>query len=469
MANQKRIGRQTPTQSVIIPYQKTLSDEAVAYYERSGLSCYEWQKNLLDPIMAVDDDGLWVHQKFGYAIPRRNGKTEVIYMKEIWALEKGLNVLHTAHLISTSHSSFEKVKRYLEKSGYKNGDDFNSIKAKGQERIELFKSGGVIQFRTRTSSGGLGEGFDLMIIDEAQEYTTDQEAALKYTVTDSDNPQTIMCGTPPTPTSSGTVFTDYRDDVLTNRPEYFGWAEWSVTEQKEIHDVDAWYNSNPSLGYHLTERKIKAELGKDKLDHNIQRLGYWPKYNQKSAITEGEWSALKVQELPQFTGPLYVGIKYGNDNTNVAMSVAVRTADDRIFIETLDCQPVRNGNAWIIDFIRQADVAKVVIDGANGQKILADEMKDYSLKKPVLPTVREIIVANSLWSQAIYQQTLCHNDQPSLTKVVTNCDKRAIGSNGGFGYRSQFDDMDISLMDSALLAHWACFNSKPKRKQKIIY
>ena len=173
MANQKRIGRQTPTQSVIIPYQKTLSNEAVAYYERSGLSCYEWQKNLLDPIMAVDDDGLWVHQKFGYAIPRRNGKNEVIYMKEIQALEQGLNVLHTAHLISTSHLSFEKVKRYLEKSGYKNGDDFNSIKAKGQERIELFKSGGVIQFRTRTSSGGLGEGFDLMIIDEAQEYTTD--------------------------------------------------------------------------------------------------------------------------------------------------------------------------------------------------------------------------------------------------------------------------------------------------------
>ena len=164
-----------------------------------------------------------------------------------------------------------------------------------------------------------------------------------------------------------------------------------------------------------------------------------------------------------------MGIKYGNDNTNVAMSVAVRTADERIFIETLDCQPVRNGNAWIIDFIRQADVAKVVIDGANGQKILADEMKDYRLKKPVLPTVREIIVANSLWSQAIYQQTLCHNDQPSLTKVVTNCDKRAIGSNGGFGYRSQFDDMDISLMDSALLAHWACYNGKPKHKQKIIY
>ena len=103
MANHdKKIGAQTPSQSVILPYQQTLSEEAVKLYERTGLSCYEWQKNLLDPIMAIDDEGLWTHQKFGYAIPRRNGKTEVIYIKEIWALEHGLNVLHTAHRISTS-------------------------------------------------------------------------------------------------------------------------------------------------------------------------------------------------------------------------------------------------------------------------------------------------------------------------------------------------------------------------------
>lgn len=228
----KCIGNQAPTQSVIIPYQNTLKNEAVKYYERTGLNCYEWQTNLLAPIMAIDEEGLWVHQKFGYAIPRRNGKTEVIYIKEIWALEKGLNVLHTAHRISTSHASFEKVKKYLEKSGYVDGTHFNSIKAKGQERIELYESGGVIQFRTRTSSGGLGEGFDLLVIDEAQEYTMEQESALKYTVTDSDNPQTIMCGTPPTPVSSGTVFTSYRDTVLSGGAKYSGWAEWSVDSQK---------------------------------------------------------------------------------------------------------------------------------------------------------------------------------------------------------------------------------------------
>lgn len=469
MAIKTRIGNQNPTQSVILPYDKSLYQEAVDLYNRTKRKIYEWQSNLLKPMMAIENDGLWVHQKFGYSIPRRNGKTEVVYMIELWALEKGLKILHTAHRITTSHSSYEKLKKYLEESGYVEGDDFNSIKAKGQERLELYSTGGVIQFRTRTSSGGLGEGFDLLVIDEAQEYTTEQESALKYTVTDSKNPMTIMCGTPPTPVSSGTVFTNYREKTLFGQSKYAGWAEWSVEEEKDIHDIDAWYNSNPSMGYHLNERKIEAELGENKLDHNVQRLGYWPKYNQKSVISEVEWKALKVSALPVLKGKLHIGIKYGNDGANVAMSIAVRTLSEKIFIEVIDCQSVRNGNQWIINFLKIADIENVVIDGQSGQSILAHEMKDYKLKEPILPTVKEVINGNSLWEQGIYQQTICHADQLSLTTVVTNCNKRNIGTSGGFGYKSQFDDMDISLMDSALLAHWSCSNAKPKKKQQIRY
>lgn len=469
MTTKVRFGNQHPTQSVILPYDKSLYQEAIEYYEKTGRKCYEWQRDLLKSVMAVDDDGLWVHQKFGFSISRRNGKTEIVYDVELWALENGLNVLHTAHRISTSHSSFEKMKKYLEDSGYIDGQDFNSIKAKGQERIELYESGGVIQFRTRTSNGGLGEGFDVLIIDEAQEYTIEQESALKYTVTDSKNPLTIMCGTPPTPVSSGTVFTNYRENTLFGQSKYSGWAEWSVDEIKDIHDVEAWYNSNPSIGYHLNERKIEAELGEDKLDHNVQRLGYWPKYNQKSAISKNDWEALKVNALPVLKGPLHVGIKYGNDGANVSMSIAVKTLSGKIFIEAIDCQSVRNGNQWIINFLKQASVESVTIDGAGGQNILATEMKDFRLKEPILPRVSEIITANSLWEQGIYQKSICHCDQPSLTQVVTNSEKRNIGSNGGFGYKSQFEDMDISLMDSALLAHWACSNVKPKKKQQIRY
>ena len=393
-------------------------------------------------------------------------KNEVVAIREMQGLQDGEQILHTAHRTTTSHTAWERLCRLLDKAGI----EYESLRATGRERVEIPETGGRVEFRTRTTLGGLGEGFDLVVIDEAQEYTTDQESALKYTVSDSKNPQTILCGTPPTPLSSGTVFVDFRNKVLAGGVENAGWAEWSIEEQaKDIRDKELWYLTNPSLGTILTERAIVDEIGEDEIDFNIQRLGLWIKYNQKSAISENEWRELKVNTVPVFKGSLYVGIKYGNDGTNAAMSIAVKTLSGKVFVESIDCQSVRRGNLWIINFLKQSDVANVVIDGASGQNILAKEMKDFGLKEPTLPTVKEIINANSLWEQGIYKQSICHNDQPSLTQVITNCDKRNIGSNGGFGYKSQFEDMDICLMDSALLAHWACVESKPKKKQKIRY
>ncbi len=83
--------------------------------------------------------------------------------------------------------------------------------------------------------GGLGEGFDLLVIDEAQEYTNDQESALKYVVTDSRNPQTLFCGTPPTPVSSGTVFLKLRNAALQGETENTGWAEKTQTGTDAFH------------------------------------------------------------------------------------------------------------------------------------------------------------------------------------------------------------------------------------------
>ena len=461
-----RIGNQNPTQSVILPYKKSLYQEAIDTYEKSGRTAQEWQILLTKHIYATNKDGLWTHTKFGFSLPRRNDKNEVVVIREMQGLQDGEQILHTAHRTTTSHTAWERLCRLLDKAKI----DYVSLKAAGRERIDIPETGGRVEFRTRTTLGGLGEGFDLLVIDEAQEYTTDQESALKYTVTDSKNPQTLLCGTPPTPLSSGTVFVDFRNSTLSGKGENAGWAEWGIEDEvKNIRDKELWYLCNPSLGTIFTERSVQDEIGEDQLDFMIQRLGLWIRYNQKSAISENEWRELKVSSIPVFKGKLYIGIKYGNDGANVAMSIAVRTLSGKIFVEVIDCQSVRSGNNWIVNFLRIADVASIVIDGASGQNILAKEMKDFGLKEPILPTVKEIITANSLWEQGIYQQSICHNEQPSLTQVVTNCDKRNIGSNGGFGYKSQFEDMDISLMDSALLAHWACSTVKPKKKQKIRY
>ena len=460
-----RKGRQIPTSSVVLPYDQTYGQDAIDLYNQIR-ECQEWQGNLLKDILAYNDEGLWVHTKFGYSVPRRNGKNEVVAILEMYSiLVLGIKCLHTAHRTTTGHTAWERLCSFLDELNI----EYDCTKQLGLETIKV-SGGGRIAFRTRSSKGGLGEGYDLLVIDEAQEYTDDQESALKYVVSDSPNPMTIFCGTPPTNVSAGTVFQKFREKVLFGESVNSGWAEWGVEEMSDVHDVDLWYETNPSMGTILTERKVQDEITADDVDFNIQRLGLWLKYNQKSAISEGTWDALEVSKV-EVVGKVFVGIKYAHEGDTVAMSVAAKTKDGRIFVEALDCRSVSEGNGWIISALSKLHTQKngVWIDGASGQALLANDMKANKMKPPVLPTVKEFIVANSSFEQAVFLKTVCHSAQPSLKRVITNCEKRKIGSGGGFGYRSILEGADIALMDSAILAHYSCFTAKEPKKQHIGY
>ena len=112
-----RTGRQTPTSSVIIPYKQTKGQEAIDLYNSGKNKAQEWQELMMYDIMAVDDDGLWVHQKFGYEIPRRNGKGEIAEMRELWGLINGQKGLHTAHRVNTSSSAAKRLASQLDSMG----------------------------------------------------------------------------------------------------------------------------------------------------------------------------------------------------------------------------------------------------------------------------------------------------------------------------------------------------------------
>ncbi len=481
MSEEIRLGRQTPTQFFTLPYTSTKGPEAIEIYNATGRTAQEWQTNLIYDILAQDNEGRWIHSKYGFSVPRQNGKNEVVVIRELFALIKGERVLHTAHRTSTSHAAFERLVKLLDALGYKEqirvkkddapADGYTAYKQFGLENVKLCIGDGVVNFRTRSSTGGLGESYDVLVIDEAQEYTDDQESALKYVIAASPNAQTIFCGTPPTAVSSGTVFLKYRNKTLAGESENSGWSEWGVSRMTDVHDVDAWYQCNPSLGTINTERNIIDEIGTDDLDFNIQRLGLWIQYSQKSAISEKEWMMCKLADFPQFEQPMCIGIKYGKDGLNVAMAVALK-ASFGVYVEVLDCRPRREGNEWILNFIRsnEKNIAQIVVDGQGAQEIIAEEMADMRIKlKPVFPTVGEIKTSNAIFEKAVFDKTLRHNSQPSLTEVVSNCDHRGIGSNGGFGYKAIRPDDEISLLDAVVLAHWSALQVKEKKKQRVTY
>ena len=475
-----RQGRQTPTQAVVLPFSESKGQEAIDLYQASGRTAQDWQKLLITDILGQDTDGLWRHQKFGYEVPRQNGKGEILAMRELWGLVNGERIIHTAHKTSTSHSAFVRLMKILTDAGYvesgrkKKGvtppdRSFKSTKQYGLEQIML-QNGGSVMFRTRTEAGGIGESFDLLIIDEAQEYTSTQQGALMYTIAASPNPQTIFCGTPPTVSSKGDVFVSYRKRTLSGNSPDGGWAEWSIYAKPEnIMDVDLWYETNPSLGTLLKERTIRNEDVSNYLDFIIQRLGFWHSYELKSEITEEEWNTLKGKADP--TGKLYAAVKFGANGRNVSLSVAVKTRDGKTYVETVDCAPQSNGFAWIVSFITKAEIEKVVIDGKGKTDMLVEALKQNGVKEKaiLIPTSAEAITAYATFRQAISEESIRHAGQPSVTQAISNCEKRLIGSNGAFGFRSMRDEVDISIVESLAFACWICMTTKEKRRQKIGY
>lgn len=477
----ERLGRQTPTQAIVLPFKDSKGEEAVALYEESGRTAQEWQKLLIEDIMAQNDDGLWTHQKFGYEVPRQNGKGEILAMREMWGLVNGERMCHTAHKTSTSHSAFVRLMKLLSDAGYvetgrkKKGriDPAKSYKATKQYGLEqiFLKDGGQIVFRTRTEAGGIGESFDLLIIDEAQEYTSAQQSALIYTIAASPNPQTIFCGTPPTVTSKGDVFVGLRALALSGNAFDTGWAEWSTYEQpKDIMDVNLWYETNPSLGTILRERTIRSEDARNKLDFVIQRLGYWHSYELKSEISQADWLGLKAQRLPGLKGKMFCGIKFGADGKNVSLSIAVYTNDDKVFVETIGCNSQARGFAWLVSFVSKPGVYAVAIDGKGKTELLTEALKTAKAKaKVIVPSTGDAITAYAGFRQAIDDETLVHMGQPSVTQAISNCEKRMIGTNGAFGYRSIKEGVDVSIVESLALAYWLRSTTTERRKQKIGY
>lgn len=481
---QKRIGRQTPTLGKTLPYKHTKGPEAVDLYNRTGRTAMEWQASLIYDIMGLDEDEMWTHSRFGLSVPRQNGKNEVTAIRELWGLLHGERMLHTAHRSSTSRAAWRRLIALLDGLGItekpvnaKEAQGYRAGKSKGQENILMDPElgGGSIEFRTRTTTNAIGESFDLVVIDEAQEYQPEHASALKYTISASLNPQLIYTGTPPTLYSSGVLFPQYRKNVLLDGQKRAGWAEWSVDENpRDLKDKELWYETNPSLGITISERTIEDELiESDPIDFAVQRLGLWLTYSQQSAISRPDWEALAVTTLPELVGKLGIGVKFAKDGGSCSMSLAVKTADGHKFVECLGCHPMRDGLDWLLLMFKSTagQYLKVVVDGANGYEMLAKAMKNAGLPAPYAPTTKDYIDANALFEQDVFQKNLQHMQQPAVVQVVTNCAKRPIGSSGGFGFKSQSLDYDISIMDSLILASWCVDAFKPAegRRKTVRY
>jgi len=474
----KRKGNQKPRVDQFTDGDIWLADKTIQLLEAYGVKLLPWQKAIVYRWLAVyeDDEGKWIwsNPKAGLLVPRQNGKTEIIIARVIGGM-----IFMNEALIYTAHSdkTVEEVKRRVQNFFYQAKEEIRDLltaefdkEPKSLDYIELRTKGRCV-FRTRTRTGGLGTTNDTLILDEAQEETDAQQEALLPTISagKSQNQQILRAGTPPSGGGKGTVFIRIRQNVIDGKDPETCWQEWSVELLTDPSDQEAWYESNPSLGYHLMLTAVRNEAKDMAIDSfNKMRLGWIAGVETQRAIPDAWWSPLKVAkvDVPEDASFVYA-IKFAPDGSAVSLSIGVNMPG-KVHIELIERKPMSAGTTWLINWItddkqRWRKCSQIIIDGASGTQLLVEELHriDKRITKKVLtPNVKEAGASYAGFHEAVEHGKITHYDQPALNMSIKTVKKRSIGRDGMFGYASMNADIQSDPTESAAFAYYGAIRYK---------
>lgn len=471
----RRYGNQKPRVDQFIDGDIWLADKTIQLLEHYGVKLLEWQKAIIYRWLAVywDDEmqkWMWSNPKAGLLVPRQNGKTEIIIARIIGGM-----IFMEEALIYTAHSdkTVDEVKRRVQNFFYQAEEEIRDLltaefdkEPKSLDYIELRTKGRCV-FRTRTRTGGLGTTNDTLILDEAQEETDAQQEALLPTISagKSQNQQILRAGTPPSGGGTGTVFIRIRQNVMDGKDHETCWQEWSVELLTDPQDEDAWYDANPSLGYHLMVAAVRNEAKDMAVDSfNKMRLGWIAGRESKRAISDDIWNDLKVPKVVlEETPRLVYCVKFAPDGSAVSLGVGVYMPDETVHVEIIERRPMSAGTYWITNWLfdkrfnRWKNAAKIIVDGASGTTLLVEELTrtDRRISKKILtPNVKEAAAAYSGFLAALELRLVTHYDQPALNGSIKTAKKRPIGKDGMFGFATLNPDMQIDPTECAAFCQY---------------
>jgi hypothetical protein len=467
------MGNQEPTIRICPEYNRSDGLVAAKLLRVGGTILDPWQSDLLDDWMALNPSGKWICKTCGISIPRQNGKTGIIQGRaEAGMIKYQEKIVYTAHLQKTATETFEEMAVFFDSDKLRKY--VKDIKtALGREQI-ILKNGARVKFLARTRNGGRGQHGDVLIFDEAQELDSDQQASFLPAISASLNPQTIYAGTPPDPNAVGDVYKKIRSKAIGGGTQTASWAEFSVDEIGDVHNVERWALTNPALGRRILLSTIEGEC--EQMDPDTfarERLGWWApeKVHEDipTVISEEDWDACASNE-PKPEGKTAYGIKFSADGAEVVLCGAVVPKDGPARITLIDRRPMGFGTQWLADWLneRYKKASCVVIDGRNGVDVLIDKISGtWRFKGSVIrPSAKDAIAAVSCLMDGINEQTLTwYAPQEDLKNSAITSTKRKIGSAGGWGFGGD----DSTPIEACALALWGAKNSKrdPSRAMRI--
>lgn len=462
-------GAVTPRVRWVPTPTRSLGSECCDFWRAAGGHLYEWQADVIDGILGLDQDDRWVTGNDGLTVARQNGKGVIEQAIEVFfAFELDYPVvMHTAHEFATSQEhqlrlttfiqdSPELHRRVKPRGGY--------MFANGRESINL-RSGCRILFKARTKGGGRGYSGDLLVWDEAMVLPSAVIAAQKPTIRASrarHGPKTIYAGSAVDQEihEHGVPFALIRERGLAKSPSV-SYVEYSAPfdhpddmSDEVLRDRSWWALANPSM----PEGLIDAEHMAEEIESMPARIaavelacvGDWPRTDGRAeaVIPLDRWQELADADSDPLAPVCFV-FDVTPRRTRSSIAVVGHRADGLVHGELADYGP---GTGWVVprlaELYARHSPRAIVCDEASPAASLVPALKKAGV--PVQTTTgADVARACGIFFDLVAQGTFRHRPSEQLDAAVKGAATRPLGERWAWSRRRS--NVDISPLVAVTL------------------
>lgn len=430
-------------------------EDAVDLAEIAGLILDPWQRVALGTMLGERAGGLWAAAEVGLVVPRQNGKGGVLEARVLYELfvvgasRPNHLIIWTAHEFKTAQEAFLRMKALITNCPALDALVEKVRSANGEEGFVL-RNGARLRFLARGKNSGRGFSADLLVLDEALVLPAEMIRATLPTLSARPNPQIVYASTAPqevTPLSAHLL--GLRRRAVSDDPGRLAWAEWSLEIPDSIGpdelralaaDRAVWAETNPALGFRLTEESIDVEFRSmvaNDLDGFLrERLGVWPAGDVQDVdrvISIAAFDAAVARgALPgvRHVGPVTLAVD-GSPTVGDAAIVAVgQCSTGGVLVELVAAQ---GGVGWVAGEVARLladhpDVEAVVWDERGPLRAVAAELADEAGEKARPVGTDGVTDAAMRLVEAFDGGRLVVAAHPAMSEAVANATARAVGN-----------------------------------------
>lgn len=347
----------------------TLGYDAIRFAEEVlEIKLLPWQRWLLIHALETvdDDDGAWSlrFQTVIVLVGRQNGKTtigSILALFFLYVVGAGL-VLGTAQDVSQAEDTWQECVDMAQADEELAEEIKHVWYTNGSKRLQLE---GNRDYRVRASNrkAGRGKSADLVLLDELREHQTweawsalsktgmAKKSALRWCMSNAGDGTSVvlrhfrvkahaLLGDPDEIASSIDIAPDDLEDSA------IGLFEWSAPPDADKHDVDAWAQANPSMGYTVPIKNLRAACADDPDDvFKTECLCQWLTVSVTPPFPVGAWEAgIDKDSNIAVDSPLWFGVDISDDRNRSSISVCGLRSDGNYHVELIE---YRAGVGWL--------------------------------------------------------------------------------------------------------------------------